>query len=314
MLTLAANPEEALAAIPDPAVRYLAWHNWRQPWAERIKGDRRVRRLLAKDYVPVRPRVLVNTSGARYLIVQAGADHTVYAPSRAGYRQAMVDLYGPCAAAGVEMPDAGMRKYWEKWGKGRPYIFLHGAFTAWQEAVEAGFRPWWPRRWDAEKRERKSRTGDARTWYIAGRPRFARLVRYKCRVLEGSDELLQLIVRGVDYGEDARNYLRACLLLGPSFVCEVKGEPVCWSATHLGGTMGMIYTPPEHRRKGYAQSLAAFQIDYMLKRHGIAVAHVLVGNRSSEKMMESLGAQRSPGAFVWRSLWWPRWKRRKLLE
>lgn len=313
MLKLADKAEEAIAGITDPAVRHLAWHNWRRPWVDLMKGSRKARRLLAKDYIPAVPRVLVNASGPRYVIVQAGADHTIYAPSRAGYRQAMVDLYAPCAAPGVELPHRDMRKYWDKWGKGRPYIYVHGAFAAWQEALEAGFRPWWPRRWDAAKRERKQRTGDARTWHLAGEPRFAHLVKHKCRVLEGSAELLPLIRQGVDYGEDAKSYLHACLLLGPSFVCEVKGEPVCWAATHMGGTMGMIYTPPEHRRQGYAQSLAAFQIDHMLRREGIAVAHVVVGNTPSERMMESLGAQHSPGAFVWRALWWPRWKRRKLL-
>jgi GNAT superfamily N-acetyltransferase len=313
MLMLAAKAEEAINSIPDPGVRYLAWYNWRQPWKERTKGNRRLRRIMAVDYLPVTPRVLVNASGPRYVMVQFGADHAVYAPSRAGYRQAMADLYVPSAAPGVELPHRDMRKYWDKWGKGHPYIHVHGAFAAWQEAVEAGFRPWWPRRWDAAKRERKSRAGDASTWYIEGKPRYGKLVKHKCRALDGSDELLPLIMQGVEYGPDAKDYLRACLLLGPSFVCEVKGEPVCWAGTHMGGTLGMIYTPPEHRRKGYAQSLAAFQIDYMLRRHGIVVAHVMVGNKPSEKMMQSLGAQRSPGASVWRSLLWPRWKRKKLL-
>ena len=99
--------------------------------------------------------------------------------------------------------------------------------------------------------------------------------------------------------------MRLCLRRGPSFVCEVGGEKVCWAATHAGGTMAMIYTPPEHRRHGYARSLAAFQIDYMLHEYKVACAHVVATNVESQNLMRSFGARRIHDPVVWRVLYWP---------
>jgi hypothetical protein len=69
----------------------------------------------------------------------------------------------------------------------------------------------------------------------------------------------------------------------------VDGEPVCWSATHLSGTMAMIYTPEEHRRKGYAKSLAAFQIDHMLEKDGVACCHIISTNTASNELVKNFG-------------------------
>ena len=67
----------------------------------------------------------------------------------------------------------------------------------------------------------------------------------------------------------------------------------------------MIYTPPEHRRKGYARSLAAFQIDHMLREYGVACAHVISTNMESASMMEMLGGRRIQETLVWRTVYWP---------
>jgi hypothetical protein len=85
----------------------------------------------------------------------------------------------------------------------------------------------------------------------------------------------------------------------------VDSEPVCWSCTHLNGTMGMIYTPEQHRRKGYAKSLAALQIDTRLASDGIACAHVVDHNVASMGMMAGFGAERWEEALCWRAVYWP---------
>jgi hypothetical protein len=313
MLVLAEKPEKLIdAVIDDPGLKQMARNSWKSPWEERLRNDRSLRRRI-KGYFSAATRMFTNEGSARRaVVVQTGADYFIYARGNKTYAQVMRDLYAPNVEPDVAFPDRGMRRYWDKWAKGRPYMHVHGPYGAWKRGLEAGFKPWWPRRHSAEKRRRKMRRGDARTWYVTGRPRFASRVKHKCRAVEGSDELLPLILRGVEYGRPAKDYLRECLLLGPSFVCEVKGEPVCWAGTHRNGTMGMIYTPPEYRRKGYALSLAAFQIDYMLRRDGTAVAHVLFGNKASENLLLSFGAKHSPGTMTWRTLVWPRWKRKKL--
>lgn|GEM_PF-1036805 len=313
MLVLADKPSELIdAVIDDAGLKQMARSNWKLPWMERYESDRKLRRKI-KNYIRADTRVFTNEGKAKRVVaVHTGADFFIYARSDSAYLRTMSDIYTQNVEPGVRFPDRGMRKYWDKWAKGVPYIHVHGPFGAWKRGLEAGFKERWPRRHSAEKRRLKMRRGDARTWYVTGKPRFSRMVKHNCRAVEGSDELLPLIIRGVEYGRPAKDYLRECLLLGPSFVCEVNGEPVCWAGTHMNGTMGMIYTPPEHRRKGYALSLAAFQLDYMLRRDGTALAHVLFGNRASENLLLSFGAQRSPGTMTWRTLVWPRWKRKKM--
>jgi hypothetical protein len=82
-------------------------------------------------------------------------------------------------------------------------------------------------------------------------------------------------------------------------------QPVCWSCTHLTGFMGMIYTPVELRRHGFARSLAAFQIDAMLAREGIACCHVIDFNTPSMLLVQSMGGVCTPEPIVWRNVYWP---------
>jgi hypothetical protein len=89
-----------------------------------------------------------------------------------------------------------------------------------------------------------------------------------------------MLREGIHYDETGE-YTRECLEKGPSFACEVDGEVVSCSCTHLSGSMGMIYTPQQHRRKGYGNSLAAFQVDYMLAHIGPAFCHVNIHNEAS---------------------------------
>jgi ribosomal protein S18 acetylase RimI-like enzyme len=142
----------------------------------------------------------------------------------------------------------------------------------------------------------------AHAWYIEGPPRFGYRVRHPCRVAQGV-ELLKLFLI-VDEREDEL-YLRACLEQGPSYVCEVRGEAVCWSLTHLGGAMGRIFTPPQHRGCGFGKSLTAFQVDDTLRGCGIAVASVSVDNPASYRLLQALGAEHLPEELTWSHMLWP---------
>lgn len=300
--------------IDDPALRFIAKNIVEPFWRKLVEEDKRLFGKVKKVISSPKPRVFTNAGKRKSVVViQRGADFNVYAKTRDAYRRAMRDIFERNFEAGIIFPDEEMKRAWEHWSEGKPYIFVHAPFFAWKSGVEAGFEPIWNKDIDEKKKRRKMRMGDARTWYITGKPRFRKFIRHPCRIIERGDELLPLIRKGVEYGEGAKDYLKACLLLGPSFVCEVDGEPVCWAGTHLSGTMGMIYTPPEHRRKGYAQSLAALQIDYMLEHFGIAVAHVVYGNKASENLLKGFGAVHTKGTVTWRSLTWPKrmWKKLK---
>jgi hypothetical protein len=142
----------------------------------------------------------------------------------------------------------------------------------------------------------------ARAWYVAGRPRFAHLVQHPCRVVEG-EELLEFMLAG-EHRENV-NYQRECLRRGPSFVCEVAGVgPVCSSFTHLGGPLGGIFTPPEHRGKGYGKSVTALQVDTVLERQGLAVASIRLDNAASYRMLLAVGGRHIRGPLTWSTLLW----------
>jgi RimJ/RimL family protein N-acetyltransferase len=236
---------------------------------------------LADD--PARPRAAVFHGGASvHLIAPEGELPVVLA-----------DLLEHRVEQEPPWPDKALRADWEKAGK--PHLDFGLVNRAvWQCALRVGF--------DDDPEEEKEDL--AQFYYLTGGARLGEWVKHPCRVVERGQELHDLIRQGIDYDKEGE-YTRKCLERGPSFVCEVDGEPVCWSATHTGGMMGMIYTPEKHRRRGYARSLAAFQIDYMLRRDGIACALVLDWNEASKRLLDSFGASRLDQPIGWRTVYWP---------
>lgn len=261
--------------------------------ADRVKGfvvrnfcaptdDEHRVRLLVDD--PADPRAMAAHIGTNFMI--------------SGALDRLPGLMGDLLEGNVEQeggwPDEQMDDDWAHVTAGGRGIFLNTAhYAVWRAGVVAGFEP--------DPDDAKGQV--AYQWHWLGEPRFAALVRHDCRAVHGV-ELLELMKLAVHYDPEG-HYIRRCLEHGPSFVLEEGGEPMCWSCTHMNGTMGMIYTPDEHRRHGYAQSLAAFQIDHMLRRDGIAVCHVIDYNVASMALCAKLGAQFTPEPLVWRVLWWP---------
>jgi GNAT superfamily N-acetyltransferase len=178
----------------------------------------------------------------------------------------------------------------------RPYIFLNQAPTAMVAgAIAAGLLP---------DHDDFTLEPAAELWHLDGEPRFAHLVKHPCRTCEGQ-ELFDTIRAGWPHGDAEGTYVRWCLTAEPSFVCEVDGAPVCASSTHLSRTMGMIFTPEEHRGKGYASSLAAFQADEMLRRYGFATAHIWHDNYPSQALLKKMEFRKFPGYFTWIRLYLP---------
>jgi hypothetical protein len=147
-------------------------------------------------------------------------------------------------------------------------------------------------------------------WFycMVGAPQFAQHVKHPCRICEGR-ELFEQLRGGIKYDETGE-YLGKCLDAGPSFVCEVTGsaggtEQVCFSMTHLSGSMGGIFTPPQYRGHGYGRSLAAFQTDFMLGTRGEVWCHVNINNPPSYKNLDVIGLPHLPEPLTWRTLLWP---------
>ena len=83
-----------------------------------------------------------------------------------------------------------------------------------------------------------------------------------------SDEVELAVAWGRGFAEDAgtafatsRETVEAWVSRGELFVWEVEGEPrsiaVAQGRTPRGVRIGYVYTPPEHRRRGYATALVA---------------------------------------------------------
>lgn len=277
MLTQLSQPEQAMAKLAGDRVRGFTFRNFLN-----IGEDGHRPKVLADD--PADPRVLVAHAGSNFMF--SGELHC--------FGQMMADLLAGNVEQEGGWPDEQMQKDWDEHGEGGRGFFLNTApYHVWRAGVLAGFEP-----------NPDDSVGQvAYQWHWEGAPRLGHLIKHPCRVVHGL-ELLEPMKLAVHYDPEG-NYIRQCLEHGPSFVCEVDGEPKCWSCTHLSGTMGMIYTPDEHRRHGYAKSLSALQIDHMLERDGIACCHVIDHNTASMNLVAGLGAQVTPEPLVWRVLWWP---------
>lgn len=238
-------------------------------------------RYLVDD--PANPRSLVMQSGRQFAVIGEGE----------ALQCACRDLYhGRYDPAGPEHQEhiragqlaSGHRSLWIRgYGRGTYHTLVQAGFHV--PAHEYIRRGMW-------------------IYYLEGAPRYGHLVNHSCRVVHGM-ELFERMRLGIHY-DPTGQYIRDCLENGPSFVCEIDGEPVCWSCTHLNGQPGMIYTPPEHRRHGYARSLAAFQLDYMLERDGFTHVYVLEFNWASRSLMESLGFDCTRDVVVTYSPQWDR--------
>lgn len=215
------------------------------------------------------------------------------ARNNSGYKRIAEDLFHERIDCDPAWPTPGIKEDWEKHMLGKGLWTNASPLVMWEFMEDAGF----------EKDLNDEHFRHAYLWVVEGEPQYADLVQHPCRLGEG-EELWQELRQGIHYDPEGE-YIKMCLQRGPSFVCEVGGKKVCWANTHLSGTMGMIYTPPEFRRMGYAKSLAAFQVDHMLHEFGVACGHVVSTNIASQGLMMSLNARRINEPLVWRSMYWP---------
>jgi hypothetical protein len=233
---------------------------------------------------PDRPQAVLRMDGAECMLLGPGAAAT----------QAIADLLAGRIRTETPWPDSHTESDWQHLG-GRIMQLNRVSPRTLAICRQAGFRA---QPGTSQPHYR------AHAWYITGRPRFAERIRHACRVVNGT-ELLPLLCEGITEQRELE-YIRACLQSGPSFVCELEGQPVSWSMTNLGGAMARIFTPEEQRGKGYASSLAALQVDTMLESQGLAAASVRIDNVGSYRIFEGLGARHIRGPLTWSNLLWPK--------
>lgn len=228
------------------------------------------------------------------IVLMRGPSVFALARENEGYKRIAEDLFHERINCDPQWPTPGVKEDWEKHMFGKGIWTNSSPLVLWEFLEDAGFEQ------DLGEHHHQRH---AFMWVIEGEPRYADMVQHPCRLGDG-EELWEELRQGIGYDPDGE-YIKMCLRRGPSFVCEVDGKKVCWANTHLSGTMGMIYTPPEFRRHGYAKSLAAFQVDHMLQEYGVACGHVVSTNIASQGLMMSLNARRIHEPLTWRTMYWP---------
>ncbi|CAH2321446.1 glycine N-acyltransferase 3 [Pelobates cultripes] len=96
------------------------------------------------------------------------------------------------------------------------------------------------------------------------------------------------------------NYVSLCLKSMPSScVYDSEGIPVSWVLCDHYGAMRMLYTVPQHRRKGLG-SLVSSKLAEAMRGQGMLVhCHVEEENIPSQLMFKSLGMQETTSRLLW---------------
>ncbi|XP_069546232.1 glycine N-acyltransferase [Brachyistius frenatus] len=105
------------------------------------------------------------------------------------------------------------------------------------------------------------------------------------------------------FGEnkDALRMIRNMISNFPSCcVLDAEGKPVSWILTYASCAMGMLYTLPEHRGKGYAKVLVSSMTKRQRAQGYPVYCFIEEGNMVSYRLFKSLGFTEDPS---YRSAW-----------
>jgi hypothetical protein len=289
-----------------------------------LRNTPAARRLALVDSLPS-PRVLLLFNGAELMAVGG----------LAALNNAFIDLFAGNVDAAGGWPGAALAADWEQYGK-RHLFFNSSSLASWRAARSAGFV--------AGRAAHEEELAYQWSWHGAPRfAGLVRHVCRRLEGLALLEHVRRGVWYGNELGYVAdcllhgpsfvcelaeADYARLEDRLAPdaasSNAVPLDAElqrihreagplpclrpgwvPVSWACTHLNGTMGMIYTPPELRRWGFARSLGAFQIDSMLARDGFACCHIVDTNTPSMRLAQQLGGRLLAEPVVWRTVYWP---------
>ncbi|KAF4089984.1 hypothetical protein AMELA_G00044450 [Ameiurus melas] len=90
-------------------------------------------------------------------------------------------------------------------------------------------------------------------------------------------------------GELTEPLVRSMILNYPSCCVLDSGRPVSWLLTYSNCAMGMGYTLPEHRRKGYGKALVTIMAKKLHSEGYPVYCFVEEGNQPSYRLSKSLG-------------------------
>lgn len=108
---------------------------------------------------------------------------------------------------------------------------------------------------------------------------------YACRqeIRPMSSVFAQRISDGTHYHAPTEE-IKECLIRHPSTAVYVDDEPVCWCLLHLEKSLGMLYTVPEHRHKGYALEVMTALCNKVIAQGDIPYAYIVQDNIASQNL------------------------------
>lgn len=105
----------------------------------------------------------------------------------------------------------------------------------------------------------------------------------KCDVRPMSAAYAQKVSDGTHY-RAAISDVKECIANRPSSAVYVDGKPVCWCLLHLEKSLGMLYTEPEHRHKGYALEVMTSLVNKVIALGDVPYAYIVQDNVASANL------------------------------
>lgn len=78
----------------------------------------------------------------------------------------------------------------------------------------------------------------------------------------------------------------------PSAAIYIDGKPICWCLLHLEKSLGMLYTEPQYRRRGYALEVMTALTNKVISRGDIPYAYIICDNVASQALAPKYNLQR----------------------
>lgn len=147
------------------------------------------------------------------------------------------------------------------------------------------------RNWIA-KRHQFVWTCDCNFYYYNGKP----LPQPQHEVGSLTVDYVDLVATGTSYTADKEEIKQAIANRETSAI-YVDGKPVCWCVTHDDYSMGMLYTLPEHRHKGYALSVMLDICHKLLKKGIQPFCYIIFGNTASENLAKKYNMEKNEESF-----------------
>ena len=78
--------------------------------------------------------------------------------------------------------------------------------------------------------------------------------------------------------------VKDCITNRPSSAVYIDGAPVCWCLVHLEKSLGMLYTEPTHRHKGYALEVMTSLCNKVIALGDVPYAYIVQTNVASANL------------------------------